>query len=181
MQQALGSTFLEAASGGVQAEAQGCRGLCVGSGPSSQAFLPEQLHVCGLGFLICQTPLWRIMGTESCPWASWGGLWVTALWPHCAWCLRDSPSPRACLGQIWNSACVCVHVGEGDTDKAGLTSPFSTGRQSHWLPEIVRRGCEGRGASMGGGSRQALSGWLCPHLTWPRNSSFPPPGTWPCF
>ena len=48
-------------------------------------------------------------------------------------CVCARARVRACV-----CACVCV-FGEGDTDKAGLTSPSSAGRQWRGLPGIVRR------------------------------------------
>ena len=50
------------------------------------------------------------------------------MWPHPAQCLTRVPRLGLAESGMEQGVCVCV-FGEGDTDKAGLTSPSSAGRQ----------------------------------------------------
>lgn len=157
-----------------------------GHGPSALAppAVPCRLSHCTAvpGVLICPVAPWSLLGMSGWP----GGPGMAVIDNHVATAsvVSDGQSWRLGLAKSDLEQSVCVYVflclrgcvGEGDTDKSGLTSPSSARRQWCRLPRIVRRG-----ASMGGCSRQALSGWLCPHLTPTRNSSLPPPGTRPCF
>lgn len=58
---------------------------------------------------------------------------------------------------------LCMHVcWERDTDKSGLTSPASTGRQQSWLPSIAAMAVAAEAPGAWGAASSSL--WLArPH------------------